>query len=135
MNPKSRLAVKAIVSMLSLQDNVTVIPFLLCESLGNYNHVRLKKQLFVKNITLNNQSLQFAQEQRDSSVAVFLPTTLKAKKIDLVFEMEGDYMCQPSNVENIHYPVSTTDWYLRHGYLDRSTYNFTYIHPKKYKIA
>jgi aminopeptidase N len=41
----------------------------------------------------------------------------------------------PHGVIDSYYPSSTTSWYPRHGYLDRATFNMTFRHPKKLRIA
>jgi hypothetical protein len=46
-------------------------------------------------------------------------------------------MHQPefTNINKCFYPASNTTWYPRHGYLDRSTYDFSFAHSKNLKIA
>ena len=50
---------------------------------------------------------------------------------------EGDFMRQPeiAGTSDFSYPRATSDWYPRHGYLDRSTVDATFVHPKRFKIA
>ncbi|HKX84709.1 MAG TPA: M1 family aminopeptidase, partial [Pyrinomonadaceae bacterium] len=71
-------------------------------------------------------------------LTVFLPATLKrGDQVDLDIAMEGDFLEQPdiTNATGFSYPRSTTSWYPRHGYLDRSEFKLTFIHSKKLKIV
>ncbi|HQU85910.1 MAG TPA: M1 family aminopeptidase, partial [Pyrinomonadaceae bacterium] len=134
--PKRKLGLKANVSMTALQSGIKAVPFVLGESLGEYEDTRLKKQLRVKNVRLGSETLNFSQEDWEGGLTVFLSKDLqKDEKIELEMEMEGDFVQQPQFFENCHYPRSTTDWYPRHGYLDRSTFEMSFSHPKDMKIA
>lgn len=134
--PKRKLGLKTKVSMTARFSDVSAIPFTVGESLSEFDDVRLKKQLRLKTAALGTEMLEFTQEDWEGGVTVFLSKPLQAgQKIDLAFELEGDFVQQPQSFENCHYPRSTTDWFPRHGYLDRSTFEMSFSHSKSLKIA
>ncbi len=63
------------------------------------------------------------------------PIPPSGSKLDFAFLLEGDFMQDPDIECDCHYPRSTTSWYPRHGYLDRATFDLTFRHNKKLKIA
>src|SRR5262249_31095294 len=60
-------------------------------------------------------------------------------------DLEGDFLRQPgtvgsvfgdhSDLSNCSYPLSNSTWYPRHGYLDRATFDLSFLHNKKLKVA
>jgi len=67
---------------------------------------------------------------------VLLPKALNAgDKLELDMEVEGDYMRGTDGLKDCYYPRSNTSWYPRHGYLDRSSYDLTFRHPKRLHVA
>lgn len=135
-NPKSKLGLIATISMETRFPNIQAIPFLIGESLSLSDSARLKKQMRLKAVRSGATVLEAVQEDWEGGLTVFLPAKAeKNQKLELEFELEGDFMYQPGSLANTHYPVSTTDWYPRHGYLDRATYDFVFLHPKNLKVA
>lgn len=130
--------------------NLRAIPFRIGESLGEDESIRLKKNLRLKRARLSGTEIPFAQEDWEGGFTLFLPAAVEArKKLELELTLEGDFMhdgqkfidryypsyvAPPVEVET-YYPRSTTSWYPRHGYLDRATFDLTFHHPKKLKIA
>lgn len=144
--PKSRLGVSADVSMQTLAPNLRAIPFSVGGGLSEYQDERLKKQMRLKAVRLGGKAVDFVQEDWESGYTVFLPeaTGAKNQKIELEFDLEGDFMQQPEiaqtgavmpTTSKCFYPASTTDWYPQHGYLDRATYEITFRHQKNLKVA
>lgn len=129
--------------------NVRAVPFVIGESLGEYESRRLKKQLRLKQVRLGGSDLAFAQEDWEGGFTVFLPSSAPAgQRLDFELTFEGDFMHDAqgfvdryywrSDVTGFldsYYPRSTTTWFPRHGYLDRATFDLTYRHPKKLRIA
>ncbi|HKO97967.1 MAG TPA: M1 family aminopeptidase [Pyrinomonadaceae bacterium] len=130
--------------------NTRAITFSIGESLGEEENTRLKKQMRLQRARLGTTELSFAQEDWEGGFTVFLPAPVEAgKKVELEFTLDGDFMHDgqlfidryyyrffaPHGVIDSYYPRSTTSWYPRHGYLDRSTFNMTFRHPKKLRIA
>ncbi|MEA2203612.1 MAG: hypothetical protein QOE77_388 [Blastocatellia bacterium] len=129
--------------------NLRAVSFVVGESLGEYESQRLKKQMRLKSARVGGAELAFVQEDWEGGFTVFLPAPIAAgQKLDFDLKLEGDFMQDaqsfvdryysrydaPGFVEAF-YPSSTTDWYPRHGYLDRATLDLTYRHSKKLKIA
>jgi hypothetical protein len=130
--------------------NARAIPFSIGEGLDEEENTRLKKQMRLKGARLGATELSFAQEDWEAGFTVFLPTPIEiGKGLDLDLTLEGDFMHDgqlfidryyyrffaPHGVIDSYYPRSTTSWYPRHGYLDRATFNTTFRHPKKLRIA
>ncbi|HEV8593527.1 MAG TPA: M1 family aminopeptidase, partial [Pyrinomonadaceae bacterium] len=134
--PKSKLGLRTKITMQARVGGVRAIPFTIGESLDETDDARLKKQLRLKEARLGSAKLDAVQEDWEGGFTVFLPEALqKGQTIDLEFDLEGDFMRQAETVADCSYPRSNESWYPRHGYLDRATYDFTFLHPKKLKIA
>jgi hypothetical protein len=132
----NRLRVLSRVLVEALQPNVRVIGFNIGESLGDYDNVRLKKQMRVKSARIGGTDLDVVQEDWEGGFTVFLPQTLKpGDKLELDLDVEGDFMMDTDACRDCHYPRSNTTWYPRHGYLDRATYDLTFRHPKRLHVA
>ncbi len=135
-SPKSKLGLRTKIAMTTRFANTSAIPFNIGESLGEYENQRLKKQLRLKAARLGNQNIEFVQEDWEGGFTVFLPNSAPAEQnIEIEFELEGDFIQQPPFFEDSHYPRSNTSWYPHHGYLDRATYEMTFLHSKNFKIA
>lgn len=136
--PKSKMGLKAKVRMQAKKTAVRAIPFTIGEDIGEYENKRLKKQMRVKAVRLGATTLDTIQEDWEAGLTVFLPETgIPDGPFELEFELEGDFLQQPdsNNFSECSYPRSNSSWYPRHGYLDRSTFDFTFTHPKKWKVA
>lgn len=135
-SPKSKLALKTKIEMAVLAPQLRAVTFSIGESLGEYESARLKKQMRVKAVRMGAEPVQFVQEDWEGSLTVFLPETVKAgSKLQLEFDLEGDFMREASFVANCFYPISNESWYPRHGYLDRATYDIRFLHGRKLKVA
>ena len=136
-DPKTKLATRTKMAMRTRFPNIKAIPFTLGEDLGESSGERLKKQLRVKSVRYGETVIDAVQEEWEGGLTIFLPTAIasSAQKLELEFEFEGDFLQAPANISNCWYPRSTTSWYPRHGYLDRATYEFKFLHSKKVKIA
>ena len=136
--PKSKVGLRTLIKMVGLADGVTAIPFALGEGLSRYEAERLKKQLRVSSVKAGGAELDFTQEDWEGGFTVFLPTTLKrGGALELEVTMAGDFAAQPELGSSLDfsYPRSTTSWYPRHGYLDRSEYTITFTHSRKLKVV
>ena len=147
---KKNLRLHARIQAESRLANARAIPFSIGEGLDEEENTRLRKQMRVKLARLGTTELSFAQEDWEGGFTIFLPAaTETGKNIELDLTLEGDFMHDgqlfidryyysffaPHGVIDSYYPSSTTSWYPRHGYLDRSTFNMTFRHPKKLRIA
>jgi hypothetical protein len=112
------------------------ISFRIGEDLGEYESWRLKKQMRLKQARLGGKELAFAQEDWEGGFTLFLPGDAAVGQT-LQFELllQGDFMYDAETVEDCHYPRSNSSWFPRHGYLDRATFDLSFWHPKKLRIA
>ncbi len=134
--PKSALRLRSDITFKAMLDGVRAIPFYIGESLGEYRNQRLKKQLRVQSVNLGDTEIPFSQEDWESGFTIYLPESQPAnKELKVTIILEGDYLRQEGSGTQVHYPRSNSTWYPRHGYLDRSTFNFEYLHHKKLKMA
>ncbi|PYS69421.1 MAG: hypothetical protein DMF69_17075, partial [Acidobacteria bacterium] len=134
---KKRLRIVTRVTANTLQPNVSAIGFSIGESLGEFEDIRLKKQMRLKSAQQGGASLSFAQENWEAGFTVFLPQAVAraGTKLELDLELEGDFMYDAESINDCHYPRSNSSWFPRHGYLDRASFNLTYRHPKRLAIA
>src|SRR5690606_22405453 len=114
---------------------VTAVPFKIGESLSARRE-RLENQLRMKAVRLEGQPLEFAQEDWDGSVTVFLPSpTTEGQRLSLEVEFEGDFITGGEVVPECYYPRDNVSWLPRHGYLDRATFDLTFRHRTFDNIA
>jgi len=131
-----RLKLHAQVEAESLQSNVRAISFMIGDALGEYDSERLKKQMRVKSVRRGGTDLPWAQENWESGLTVFLPEPLKSKdKLELTLSLEGDFITETGYFQNCHYPLSNVTWFPRHSSLDRATFDLTFRHPKRFRVA
>jgi len=118
--------------------SLKAISFQIGENLGEFESRRLKKQMRLKQARLGANDLAFAQEDWEGGFTVFLDREATAGEV-LTFELvlAGDFMFDPETAQgcDCHYPRSNETWFPRHGYLDRATFDLTYQHPKKLRVA
>lgn len=120
----------------ALQPNVRAVGFKVGESLGEYDNQRLKKQMRVKSAKVAGNNVDVLQEDWEGGFTILLPQTLKpGEKIEFDLDLDGDFMQDTEYCKDCHYPRSNETWYPRHGYLDRASYDLTYRHPKRLRIA
>jgi len=116
--------------------NLHAISFLIGENLGEYDSWRLKKQMRLKQARLAGKDLAFAQEDWEGGFTVFLPGDVAdGRELEFDLLLQGDFMYDAENVSDCHYPRSNSSWLPRHGYLDRATFDLTFRHPKKLRVA
>jgi hypothetical protein len=112
------------------------ISFRVGEDLGEYESWRLKKQMRLKQARLGGKDMAFAQEDWEGGFTLFLPADAAiGQTLQFEFLLQGDFMYDAETVEDCHYPRSNSSWFPRHGYLDRATFDLSFWHPKKLRIA
>ena len=90
----------------------------------------------LKSVTMDGVVLESAQEDWEGGFTVFFSDSVKkGQNFVLDFDLEGDFLRQPDRFPDCSYPRSNGSWFPRQGYLDRATFNFTFTHPKKLKVA
>jgi peptidase M1-like protein len=115
--------------------NLRAVSFQIGENLGEYESWRLNKQMRLKQARLGTEDLAFVQEDWEGGFTVFLPgNTPAGQTLDLSLNLEGDFMYDAPSCD-CHYPRSNESWFPRQGYLDRATFDLTFRHPKKLKVA
>lgn len=116
--------------------NLRAICFRIGEDLGEFESWRLNKQLRLRQVKQGQTELAAAQEDWEGGLTIFLPTSMQAgQSLELELLLEGDFLYDSPLVEDSHYPRSTTSWHPRHGELDRATFDLTFHHPKRLRIA
>lgn len=132
----NRLRVGAHITAEAQQPNLRAVSFSISEDLSAYDDRRQKKQMKVKSARSGGEPLDIVQEPWEGGFTVFLPQTLKpGDKLELDVEVEGDFMRSHDFFKDCQYPASNITWYPRHGYLKRSTFEMTFRHPKRLRVA
>ena len=134
--PKKRLGLRATISIQSKLAGLRAVTFNIGESLGEGDDQRLKKQMRLKSAKMGGAPLAFVQDDWEGGLTIFFAEPIaKGQKFEVEMELDGDFLRQPDSFPDCSYPRSNSNWYPRHGYLDRSTFNFTFTHAKNLKIA
>ena len=135
-DPGSRIKVGARLKALARQPGVRAVSFVVGESLPELDSMRQKKQMRLKSVRSGGAEVPAVQEEWEGGLTVFLPAALQAgQSLELEFVLEGDFMRSNPYLNDCFYPASNTDWYPRHGYLDRSTYELSFRHRKNRRVA
>ena len=131
-----RMGYVARIALQSRVANLRAIPFSLGESLPVFQEMRLKKQLRLKGARIGGQDVTAVQEDWEGGFTVFLPTPLQAgESVTIEVTADGEFIQGSDVIAECHYPLSNTDWLPRHGYLDRATFDLTFRHLRRHKIA
>jgi hypothetical protein len=116
--------------------NLRAVSFRIGEDLGEFESRRLKKQMRLQKARLDGEEMPFAQEDWEGGFTAFLATpTTVGQKLEFEFLLQGDFMFDPDWPCDCHYPRSNTSWFPRHGELDRATFDLTFRHAKRLRIA
>lgn len=130
-NPKTRLALRCKIAVRSKMAGIRAITLTLGRS-----RVEIDHQLRVKSLTMGGSRLNWVQEDWERGLTAFLPAPAGAnEQFVLEIEIGGDFILQPPGLETAHYPRSNASWFPSHGYLDRATFDLTFVHPSGYRIA
>lgn len=131
-----RVKLNAQIQVEPMQPNLRALTFNIGQDLGEFESERLKKQMRVKSARVGGVDLNWVQENWESGLTVFLPEALKTKEtVELELSLEGDFITGSDFVPNCYYPRSTITWFPRHGILDRATFDLTFRHPKRLRVA
>ena len=85
---------------------------------------------------IGDQPLAFVQEDWEGGFTVFLPSAVPAgQAISIDVEIEGHFIEGHPLVPECFYPLEQRTWLPRNGYLDRATFDLTYRHRKRERIA
>ncbi len=113
-----------------LQDGLRAIQFSLDEGMRDENWS--KHALKLKSVqTGDGKPVDAVQENFDSNITLFLPAAVShGQKLVFTFRLEGEHMIGGGMNLGCFFP-GTDEWYLRHGYLQRSTYRMVFHHLKQ----
>ena len=132
-NPAVHLAYTATIDMTAKASNLRAIDFHVGEALGTFQDARLKLQLRLKGARLGSTPVAAVQEDWEGGFTVYLPAAVKAgDKVSLSVDLDGNFFHGASET---FFPLSNDSWLPRHAALDRATYEMTYHHLKRHKIA
>jgi hypothetical protein len=130
------MGLKARIDMTARRPDVRAVPFAIGESLSASQSMRLERQLRLTGARMGGQELAFVQEDWESGFTVFLPAALAAgQTASIEVDLAGDFIDGDPAVPECFYPLSNVTWLPRHGYLDRATFDITYRHRKRDRIA
>jgi hypothetical protein len=112
------------------------VSFNIGESLSSAYKTRLTNQLRVQHMRIGAQELSWVQEDWEGGFTVFLPKAAEAgDKIPLSVDLRGAFFQVLPAFDELFYPYSNETWFPRHGHLDRATFDMTFRHRKRDKIA
>lgn len=135
-DPAGRLGVIARMDMTARAPNLQAIPFSLGEGLSAHDDDRLKKQLRVKGARVGGVEAAAIQEDWEGGFTVLLPKPVQAgETLTVEVSVDGDFLHSVPVIPECYYPLINTAWYPRHGYLDRATYDLSFTHQKRHKVA
>ncbi len=135
--PKDKLAFRTKMTIRAKSAGVQAIPFSLSESLPDYDSLRLKKAVRMKSAEMGDGSRLFAvQEDWEGGLTLYLPKPLQpGESATVALGLEGDFMFDSPYIPQCFYPLISSEWYPRHGYLGRSIYELTFTHQKKHRVV
>src|SRR5437867_2347363 len=136
-NPKKVMRTEVHMDLESLVNGLNAFPLVVGESLPEYDSIRLKKELRLKAARFaDGSTLEAIQEEWEGGLTVFLPAPRAAgEKFSMILELAGDFMYDSPFLSECTYPRETSEWYPRHGYLRRSTFDLTFRHRKRDKAV
>ncbi len=136
-DPKKMLKLTAQMECVSRTDQLSAIPLVIGEDLGSYDDQRRKKQMHVIAATTGNgTALQWMQEPWEGGFTVVLPAAVdKGQQFTLKITLAGEFMFESETTTRTYFPLRTTTWYPRHGYLQRSVFDMRFQHRKKDVVA
>ena len=134
-DPRERILLEAELDMVARGDGLRWIPMRINEGLGEYEDRRLKKAVRVQSASLaDGTPLEVVQREWEAGFSLLLPSPLRAQeKATVKLKLEGKALWRWTG--DFFYLETTTSWYPRHGYLTRSRYDLTFLHPRKLRVA
>ena len=128
------LRLKTEMDLVALVDNLQAIPISINQDLPAFDNIRRDKSMFITSARLvDGTPVNAVQAEWESGLTLFLPEPVAAgERITMVLEFEGEYL---RDVLNCYYPLSNSDWYPRHGYLKRSTFDLVFLHHQDDSVA
>lgn len=135
--PKKMLSMTATIQCESRSDHLTAIPMVAGEDLDYFEDQRRKKQIHVVSARLEGGGpVEWVQEPWEGGFTLLLPVPVeKSAKFSLQISVSGEFMFESQRVSGTYFPLRSTTWYPRHGYLRRSVYEMRFRHRKRDVVA
>jgi hypothetical protein len=135
--PKKMLRLTAEMNCISRTDHLVALPLVAGEDLSYRDEQRRKKQLQVASAHVNDDvPVETLQEPAEGGFTVLLPITVSnGQSFKLEVSITGAFMFESDPVNETYFPLRTTTWYPRHGYLRRSVFDVQFRHRKKDIVA
>lgn len=138
-DPGDRLGVEAQIRVQSRVDGLRAIPFAVSESLPESGpDKRDDHGMRLTSVSAGDgRGASGVQEPWEGSLTVFLDEPLnQGEELTVTIGVEGDFLINETNVSvNNFYPIVNAEWYPRHGYLDRATFQMTFHHKEDHRVA
>ena len=131
-----RMKMQAVIDLKMRKANARAVSFSIGESLSTFQNGRLNYQLRVKRAALGGQELAWVQEDWEGGFTVYLPkAAAQNDALQLTVDLEGDFLQVLGAFPECFYPYNNVTWLPRHGYLDRATFEMTFKHRRRDKVA
>ena len=116
--------------------SVRAIPFKIGETLPVSQNMRLRNQLKVSSAKVGDRPAQVIQEDWEGGFSVLLPEAAQAgQTLSVEVTAAGEFVSAHPLIPGCYYPYDNVAWLPRHGYLDRATFDMTFLHKKVDRIA
>ena len=130
------LQTKVHIDFESLVDNLRAVPMIINDGITAYNNKRLEDSMMVQSTQYNGRDIPCMQEDWEVGLTFLLPKPMqKGEKFSIDVALDGDFIDKQDTFVDIHFLQSNTNWYPRHGYLKRSTFDLIFLHDKNYRVA
>lgn len=117
-------------------DNLRVLPMRLNEMISAYDNKRKDHSMRLKSVKYAGREMAFVQEDWEINLAIILPKPMrKGEKFSLDVSLEGDIINRQQMYENIFVLEHNSNWYPRHGFLKRSTFDITFRHDRHHLVT
>ena len=117
-------------------NGVRAVSFQVGETLTGASRERLVNQLRLIRAAQGDTTLSWVQEDWEGGFTVFLPTPLaQGQKTSVTVELAGNFMDGNPALPEFYYPRDNVAWLPRHGYLDRATFDLTFRHRTRDRVA
>ena len=133
--PAERLRFLARITM-TPKTAIRALPVVMGEGVSTFQDQRLTSQLRVTGARLAGSPVAWSQEDWESGFTAYFAEPLAAgREVTLEVDVEGKFLQTSDLVRGAYYPISNQAWLPRHGDLDRATFDLTYTHGRRDRIA
>jgi len=133
---RRNLKTKMRIDFESLVDNLRALPMIVNDGITAFDNKRLKDSMQVLSAQYDGQDIPSLQEDWEVGLTFLLPKPMKkGEKFSIDVALEGDFIDKQDQMLDVHFLQSNTNWYPRHGFLKRSTFNLIFRHHKNWRVA